>query len=147
MLKTANFYHWDKGDPDKLSEHFSCKEFECPCVLPTCGTQSIEVSLIDKLTRVRKLMGRPLKITSGYRCHAHQLALAAKGYETAPGLSQHELGRAADIVLPGATLYQFAALLHHCEQEFSSIGEALSFLHVDLRVDKPGRRWYYGIRK
>ena len=109
--------------------------------------QKIAVPLVQKLAKIRTKMKKPLKVTNGYRCAAYQEDLRKRGYETSVGPSQHELGRAADIVCPGATAYDFAAMLSYCEEEFKSIGEGLSFLHVDLRDDKPKRRWYYGIRK
>lgn len=145
MRKENGYYLWTRGEVTDLTDHFKSSEFTCPC--KNCDEQKIAIELVDKLERVRVLLGKPIKVTSGYRCRAHQLELAAKGYETAKGISQHELGRAADIVQPGATLYEFTAMLHYCEQEFQAIGEGLSFLHVDLRTDKPGRRWYYGVRK
>jgi uncharacterized protein YcbK (DUF882 family) len=144
VTKINGYYYWIKGAIAPLSAHFSTTEFQCPC---KCQEQKIAVDLVDKLERVRVLLGKAIKVTSGYRCRDYQLDLARRGYETAKGISQHELGRAADIICPGATLYQFAAMLTYCEQEFKAIGEGLTFLHVDLRDDKPARRWYYGVRK
>lgn len=145
LVGPDGYYHWPKTSNNPLTAHFSTEEFACPC--GKCGEQKIAVELVDKLERIRVKLGRPIKVTSGYRCHEHQLELAARGYETSTGISQHELGRAADITCPGATLYEFTAMLTYCEEEFQAIGEGLSFLHVDLRTDKPGRRWYYGVRK
>lgn len=139
------FFVWPRGLRVQVSPYFSNVEFECPC--GKCGDQRIAIDLVNKLSDVRHELGRPIKVTSGYRCHNYQLDLAARGYETATGTSQHELGRAADITCPGAMLHDFAKMLVLCEEQFMAIGEGLSFLHVDLRTDKPGRRWYYGIRK
>lgn len=145
VTTSDGYYKWPKGVNVQLTDHFSTNEFTCPCM--SCFDQMIAIDLVNKLEAVRVGLGRPLKVTSGYRCHNHQLELAARGYETAIGISQHELGRASDIALVGATSEQFKQMLKLCEQQFMAIGEGLSFLHVDLRVDKPNRRWYYKGRK
>ena len=52
---------------DKLSAHFSVKEFACPC----CGACNVDKRLLDLLEAMRADLGRPLVITSGCRCPAH----------------------------------------------------------------------------
>lgn len=127
---------WNKADRIQYSKHFSLQEFNCKCTNVSCVSQLLSTELLAKLERVRILYGLPIKVTSGYRCQAHQKYLAASGLETATN-SQHCLGNAADIT--GPDLVKLDLL---CSQEFKAVGRAKSFIHVDLREDKT-RRWGY----
>lgn len=130
-------YKWNKGENRQLSAHFWTHEFVCPCVYKACVEQRVSCELISKLEQVRYEYGYPLTVLSGWRCAAHQSDLASQGYETAKGLSQHELGQAADIQGQYAvTLKQVAT------RYFKAIGIAKTWLHVDTRGDKI-RRWGY----
>lgn len=141
------YYVWSRGLVASLGlgQWFKTSDFLCPC--GKCDEQKVAIQLMTRLELVRLKLERDIKVTSGYRCAAYQEDLRRRGYETSVGPSQHQLGRAADIVCPGATPKIFARMLELCEEQFKSIGEGLSFLHVDLRDDKPRRRWYYGKRK
>lgn len=131
------YVFFDKKEEGALSPHFSMKEFRCQCHFNTCSEQKIAQELLDKLEQVRIAYGKPIKVTSGFRCHEHQLALAAGGKETATGISQHELGRAADLSGKDMEL-----LDKECSTMFPAVGRANTFIHVDLRNDKK-RRWLY----
>jgi zinc D-Ala-D-Ala carboxypeptidase len=135
---TELYYEWNKGDaPHLLSTYFSTSEFSCKCSYPECVRQKIAIELVDKLTRVRAAVGKPIQINSGYRCNRHQADLVAGGQVETVQHSTHELGRAADI-----TCRLMTPLLEECEKEFKAIGVARNWLHVDLRDDKT-RRWTY----
>lgn len=128
-----------KNEDAPLSSHFKSSEFDCRC--PQCTTTQVDSDLVGLLEKVRERAG-PLKITSGYRCQHHQDELRAAGYETAAGISQHSLGRAADIAgsnteYSGAQLEQFARAAG-----FQAVGVGRSWVHVDLRSDRE-RRWTY----
>lgn len=125
----------------KLSLHFSVPEFPCPC--PQCTETKIDSDLIDKLEALRSQTG-PLRIDAGggYRCSHYQTELRLRGYETAVGVSQHELGRAADVKsedsrFTGAELENMAR-----KAGFMAVGVGKDWIHVDLRSDKE-RRWVY----
>jgi len=48
-----------------LSKNFSSLEVMCPC---GCGANKISSVLIEKLQKVRNIIGKPMIITSGVRC-------------------------------------------------------------------------------
>lgn len=79
-------------------------------------------------------------VNSGYRCKKKQQQLREQGYETAVGVSQHELGNAADLACSPMGMINLKAAAN---LEFSALGEAKTFIHVDTRKDKM-RRWTYG---
>lgn len=130
-------FKFRKQDSHKLSDHFNSREFACPCRECDDEDQLVDLELVKRLETLRVALGRPISINSAYRCPAKQAALKAAGYETAVGVSQHELGRAAD--LRATDIPDLAA---KAANQFKAIGEAKSFVHVDLRDDKV-RRWGY----
>lgn len=131
--------YWKKGESKPLSKHFNSAEFSCHCTHPSCQTQIIDEDLLAKLDAVRDELGEPVVITSGHRCDAYQADLRAQGYETAKGISQHELGKAADVHADPAHMPQ---LIELTRKHFKARGIAHTFVHVDLRCDKE-REWFY----
>lgn len=121
-----------------LSLHFSVAEFNCPC--KECILTVVDLDIIPKLEALRTLLGTKLTITSGYRCRAYQEALRLRGYETALGVSQHELGRAADVSNGVSLGHELEDAAH--KAGFKAVGVGSNWVHVDLRDDKD-RRWSY----
>lgn len=122
-----------------LSRNFSSEEFECP---GNNDVTFIAKDLVSKLQFIREVLGMPLKINEAFRTSEYQQELRDQGYQTSKGISQHQLGRAADISLRGMDDYIKARLIKIVESEFRAIGYANTFLHVDLREDKR-RSWSY----
>jgi hypothetical protein len=73
----------------RISPHFLLSEFHCRC----CGAVMIFPELLERLEYLRGLWGRPLVITSGYRCKSHNGAVG--GVQN----SLHCRGLAADVSL------------------------------------------------
>lgn len=136
--KDDKYYYWPRGTEELLSPHFGTREFNCSC--GKCDVQRIAIELVNKIETLREQHKEPIYVTSGYRCRQKQLDLAAQGYETAKGISQHELGHAADLSVNYVP--KLAAL---ADKLFDSMGVGKTFIHVDLR---PGlRRWTYAKRR
>lgn len=128
-----------KNDSTPISKYFKAREFDCPCL--KCEETLIDDELVLMLDKMRDLAAIPLKINSGYRCKDHQADLKARGYETAPGVSAHELGNGADVSalmnpLTGEQLEAFAK-----EAGFTRFGVGLHFIHVDRK--EGSARWVY----
>ena len=71
-----------------ISPNFRLSEFECRC----CGAVQISLRLVEMLESLRAAAGgRPLIITSGYRCSRHNRAVGGSG------TSLHMRGLAADV--------------------------------------------------
>ena len=77
-----------------LSKNFNRSEFACKgknC----CGhSAAVHPDLVDALQALRDHIGKPLSITSGFRCNRHNKAVG--GAEQ----SFHTLGMAADVSCP-----------------------------------------------
>ena len=57
-----------------LSKNFSRLEIMCLC---SCGANRISPLLIEKLQKVRNIIGRPIIITSGVRCEFYNTSINA----------------------------------------------------------------------
>jgi len=88
---------------NKLSEHFSYQELTQSEVADRMGFDNTPppaayenlIRLANKLEEVRTLIGKPIMVSSGYRCQAVNAAVGSQ-----PS-SQHRVGCAADFKVPG----------------------------------------------
>lgn len=118
--------------PGYLSLHFKASEFVCHHC-GKLGDAGIDSDLIALLEGVRTHFGgKPVTITSGYRCPTHNAAVGG-----APQ-SQHLRGTAADIVVSGVTpdkVFDWMDPWHD-----GGLGDYDTFTHIDTRTT--GRaRW------
>ena len=128
---------------DKMSAHFSKKEFACKC----CGKFIPCPELVEKLEKFRTLCGnKPMTISNGTRCEKHnkEVGGAQKKYDKNGKLisqgSQHLYGKAADVQkIPGLTVDQMAKLAE--QAGFNGIGKYNWGVHVDVRSTPA--RWDY----
>lgn len=115
-----------------ITTNFKLREFACK----HCGAVSISpsfVELVARLQMLRSKVGKPVNVTSGYRCAIHD---AAVGTSSNPGRGPHTTGKAADIWWDGASVDEMAAKAK--EVGFTGVGRyyGQGFIHVDLR-EKP----------
>lgn len=122
----------------QLSKDFHYDEMACRCPDSECAGKQMEVdeALIEKLQRMRDLLGRPLVVTSGLRCPEHNAKIG--GHRD----SEHLHGRAADLAIHHSAerfqLAQFAFGLG-----FRGIGIGQGFIHVDTRREGHPVAWTY----
>ena len=98
LFVPPGYYYWKRVESKQFTNYFNSNEFSCKC--GKCEEQMISIELVYKLECLRNLIHSPLKINEGFRCKGHQEDLKRRGYETSKGISQHELGNAADIYCP-----------------------------------------------
>jgi uncharacterized protein YcbK (DUF882 family) len=116
--------------------NFKADEFKCS----HCGDNEIKEELLDKLQALRSRYGKPMRITSGYRCPRHPIEAA----KSAPG--PHSSGLACDVGVEGADAHKLLGLA--LDAGFKGIGVQQKgtgrFLHLDL-VSSPNRPtvWSY----
>jgi len=77
-----------------------------------------------QLQALRDKVGRPLTVTSGYRCASHPVELRKTH------LGAHAQGLAADIAISGAT-ERYALIKAAIEVGMTGLGVASGFIHVD----------------
>lgn len=117
----ANIHKYKKGENVQLSKNFHLSEVECHCT--HCDETLINLDHIVKLQQLREDLNASIKITSGYRCPAHNAAIGgAKN-------SQHKKGNATDIQVSGMSPNE---VQDACEG-FDGLGRYDTFTHIDSR--------------
>lgn len=127
---------------NKASKNFTWKELECKgCKNAYCPydapVKNVHPDSLKKLQRLRDELGKPLNVTSGSRCHKHNLAVGGKpnSFHIA---TPERLSRAFDVVrVPGVTVTEFVRAAKACG--FTGIGIYKSFIHIDDRTGREAR--------
>lgn len=119
-----------------MTAHFDEGEFLCRHC--GAGAGKISLRLVAMLERARQFYGRPMRITSGYRCKEHNAAVGGKDN------SAHLTGEAADIfcVFPNDRHLLLGAIY---AAGASRVGIDDAFVHVDVSMTLPQNvTWTYG---
>ena len=116
--------------------YFKLEEFSCK----HCGENEIDPDFVSRLDELRARYGRPMVITSGYRCPEHNAAVSSTGTH-----GPHTTGRAADISVARRDAYDLLRLA--LDMGFRGIGVnqkgAGRFLHLDMIDEGRPTVWSY----
>lgn len=114
-------------------KYFEKDEFNCTC----CDKNEMSESFIDRLDTARGTASVPFRISSGYRCSAHNAEVGGKP------TSSHLKGLAADINVI-SSLARFNILRGLIFAGFKRIGIGSNFIHVDEDQEKAQEvTWLY----
>ena len=106
--------------------NFRKEEFNCRC---GCGENRMRPEFMERLQALRTAYGKPMLVTSGYRCPKHPVEAS----KVMPGM--HATGLAADIGVSGSEAIQVLRLAF--DAGFRGVGVQQKgsgrFIHVDLR--------------
>lgn len=116
----------------RLTKDFLLSEFECKCGCYIDGVP-MQVAFMILLQKVRDIYGKPMKITSGFRCERHNFNIGGSLR------SQHMLGLAADIHCPDAE-DKYHLINAAMAVGMQGIGVYPNFVHLDFRKGNP-RIW------
>ena len=120
---------YKKGENLQLTEHFNIREFQCKGIDCGCETTLHDPELSSYLQQIRSHFGKPLRISSGYRCDKHNQAIGG-----AAG-SRHTKGQAADVTMDGVDASELAKYAQQIGVK--GIGlygpEEGNFIHIDTR--------------
>ena len=125
-----------KGVVTKLSTNFKSTEFDCHgkgC----CSETTIDDKLVEYLQKIRTHFGKPVNVSSAYRCPAHN-----KNVGGATG-SYHAKGKAADIYINGVAPAEIAKYAESIGILGIGLYETATdgyFVHIDTRTSKSF--WY-----
>ena len=118
----------------KESRYFKESEMKCQ----HCGGSAWHQDFMDWLDAVRHEFGKPMVVTSGYRCPDHPIE--AKKPE--PGA--HATGYAVDIAVRGVDAIELTAIAykHGCRRIGWNQKGSARFVHLD-RADMINGSWSY----
>lgn len=111
------------------TENFHSVEWEC-----RCGCREdfpIDMEQVHFLEDLRDRLGRPVTITSGYRCEEYNKKVGGAKH------SQHRLGTATDIIVRGMDVYELYEIVKPMNPK--GLGLYENFLHIDNREGKRAR--------
>lgn len=112
-------------------KYFSEDEMKCK----HCGECHMDEFFMGLLDSLRRGIGKPLVVTSGYRCPEHDSAIGGSG--------NHTTGKAVDLRVQDSGL-RYLVIKTALQLGFTRIGVAKTFLHLDLVSDQPQRVfWIY----
>ena len=94
-----------------MAKYFSDSEVSCS----HCGENKMDASFMDALDRLREAYGKPLRVTSGYRCPEHPIE-ARKASAGA-----HSTGKAIDLAVDRGEAYLLLKLALE-SNKFTGIG-------------------------
>ncbi len=124
---------------EQVTGHFTREELTCRC---GCGLMGFSAEFLEALEELRQAYGRPMAITSGYRCPKHNQTVSSTG-ESGP----HTIG-AVDVAVSGPDAHHL--LLMALELGWTGIGikqhGASRFIHLDRltsRTHPRPRVWSY----
>lgn len=124
----------EKQVTDEFAEsvYFKKLEFCCPC---SCSNELavIDPSLILLLDGVRQHFGKPVHVTSGFRCRKYNAKVGGSNG------SRHQYGDAADIVVEDTPSSKVYAYIDKMYGDTLGLGLYKGHTHVDTREKKA--RW------
>lgn len=115
-------------------EYFGEHEFACKC---GCNNAPMDFKFLTVLDHIRSEYGKPMQISSGFRCKNHR----AEARKAKPGTGAHSTGKACDILTYGADAFELLDIVMD-HMEITGIGVKQhgpfdsKFLHID--VVEPG---------
>jgi len=103
------------------TKNFSEKELSCKC----CGDNRMNLAFLEKLQMIRDEYGKPMKLSSAYRCPKHNNNISSSGID-----GPHTTGRAVDVLVAGEDAYHLLKIV--MKHNMTGVGIAgKSFIHID----------------
>lgn len=120
-------YIMDTDANKNIGKHFKVKEFACKDGSQIVFVDDYLVSILDIL---RNQVGKPVRITSGYRTPTRNKEVDGAKY------SYHMRGQAADIRIEGMTTKEIANKLNKIIPFGCGIIVYNTWVHIDTRTKK-----------
>ena len=121
------------------SKNFSESELACSC----CGKNEMTQETVDALQALRESIGKPLRLSSAYRCPKHNSKVSSTG-KTGP----HTTGKAIDIVCSGKEAWELLSSAMIRSKVWKGIGISQKgkhesrFIHLDT-IEADNRPWIW----
>jgi len=115
--------------------HFSEDELRCH----HCGMQGMDPEFMDLLERIRVVYGKPMRLSSAYRCPDYNEQVSTTGRD-----GPHTTGKAVDVLVAGADARELVAVALQMGIQGLGVKQkglwAARFLHLDTLAP---RVWSY----
>lgn len=118
----------------KLTKNFSVKE----CACKHCGKCEMDEEFMEILQAIREEFGKPMKLTSAYRCSKYNQQISSSGAN-----GPHTTGKAVDVLVSGKDAFEFEGIARkHGIQGigYDQKGEhSRRYIHIDTLEEATGR--------
>ena len=120
------------------TRNFSNKELACSC----CGVNKMTKGTLVALQKLRDKLGKPMKLSSAYRCPEHNSKVSSTGNS-----GPHTTGKAIDVLCSGSMAHDVLRLAMET-REWTGIGVSQKgkhesrFIHLDMITDG-NRPWVW----
>ena len=132
MERVGSFFSWKELTSSSAAARLGLDNTPTPA-----AQQAMQVLVVQVLDPLRAALGRPVRVTSGYRSPA--VNRAVRGADE----SQHKLGEAADIFADGLTAPELAAAVLRLKLPFDQLiwyaPERGGHVHVSFTTRRPNR--------
>ena len=121
------------------SKNFSESELACSC----CGKNEMTQETVDALQALRESIGKPLRLSSAYRCPEHNSKVSSTG-KSGP----HTTGMAIDIACSGKDAWELLSFAMIRSKVWKGIGVSQKgkhesrFIHLDT-IEADNRPWIW----
>ena len=121
------------------SANFSSKELSCSC----CGKNEFNKETLIALQRLRDAIGKPISLSSAYRCPTHNDKVSSTGKE-----GPHTTGKAIDILCSGKLAHEILSFAMIRCNIWKGIGISQKgkhksrFIHLDT-ITSDNRPWVW----
>jgi uncharacterized protein YcbK (DUF882 family) len=114
-------------------KHFQPKEFFCPC----CARGNVAVALVFWLDVLRRAVGAPFVVNSGFRCARRNAAVDGSAS------SRHLIGCAADIAKPAGVAYSaFSGIVRRVSENWEIVDyPERNFIHIGVARVEQSKTW------
>ena len=121
------------------TKNFSNKELSCSC----CGENEMNKETLIALQRLRDAIGKPISLSSAYRCPTHNDKISSTGKE-----GPHTTGKAIDISCSGKMAHEILSFAMIRSNTWKGIGISQKgkhksrFIHLDT-IESDNRPWIW----
>ena len=121
------------------SKNFSESELACSC----CGKNEMTQETVDALQALRESIGKPLRLSSAYRCPKHNSKVSSTGNS-----GPHTTGMAIDIACSGKDAWELLSFAMIRSKIWKGIGirqkgnHESRFIHLDT-IEADNRPWVW----
>ena len=119
-------------------KYFHPKEFACSC----CGNTGMQTDVLEALDMIRESYGKPMVVSSGYRCPVHP----SEVFRSSAGrIGEHTQGLAADIAVSGSDARDLVKVALDLSVPRIGVNQKGSgrFIHLGFCQSKPAGIWSY----
>ena len=111
-----------------MNTHKWFKKSEMVC--SHCGIENMSHEFMRRLDFIRETYGKPMVVTSGYRCDVHDRAIGGKG--------NHPTGEAADILVnKGEDMWDFVSACIAANIPRIVLYKSKPHVHIDIVPNRP----------